>query len=302
MDNHSSLRRSKIVLGLWPLSGDFGPTKLSNYENVIKFALDNGIRTFDTAPNYGNGFSESALGIILQGEKDINFNTKFGSFPFGKKDFSIEMLKKSFEESLIRLKTSRINTIFLHNPRTEINSFNKVSNFMNDLKNQNLINKTGISLAKGFSYQDISCFESFQMDINILYLKDLNKHFDNKINIFGRSPLASGILSGNLSYNRKFHPSDYRYSWLKGERLDAIMKRINIIKNNFPKFKLKSLSRRFLFDNLKINNIIFGVKNVDQIKDILDDADKEELNLEITSEIIQLEKNNFNLIGDNLGF
>jgi hypothetical protein len=62
------------------------------------------------------------------------------------------------------------------------------------------------------------------------------------------------------------------------------------------------LSRRFLFDNLKINNIIFGVKNVDQIKDILDDADKEELNLEITSEIIKLEKNNFNLAGDNLGF
>ena len=35
MPNHNLLRRSKIVLGLWPLSGDFGPVKLSDYEQVI---------------------------------------------------------------------------------------------------------------------------------------------------------------------------------------------------------------------------------------------------------------------------
>lgn len=302
MSNNICSRRSKIVLGLWPLSGDFGPVKLSDYENVIKFALDNGIRTFDTAPNYGNGYSESALGILLQGEKNIKINTKFGSLAYGGKNFSVDSLKISIEQSLIRLKSSQINTIFLHNPRTEITNYNQILVFMSELKNQKLISKSGISLAKGYQYKNINNFDSCQLDSNILYLTELNQYFNKNINIFGRSPLASGILSGNLTLNRKFHPTDYRSTWLKGDRLVSIMKRIKIIEKNFPKIKIKSLARRFLFDNLKINKIIFGVKNLEQIKDILEDADNENLDSELSSQIIKLEKNNFNIKDDSQGF
>ena len=302
MSNYKLLRRSKIVLGLWPLSGDFGPVKLSDYEDVIKFALDNDIRTFDTAPNYGNGYSESALGVILQGEKNININTKFGSLPFGGKDFSIDSLKKSVDESLIRLKSSKLNTVFLHNPRTEISDYNKVLDFMNKLKTNNIINNTGISLAKDYEYKQINKFDCVQLDTNILFLKDLNRYSNNNIQFFGRSPLASGILSGRLSNNTIFHSSDYRSSWLKDERLKSVLKIISVIKKKFPDYELKSLSRRFLFDNSKVNNIIFGVKNKDQMKDILEDADKNQLKPEIIEELISLENNNFNLTKDIKGF
>ena len=302
MSNYKLLRRSKIVLGLWPLSGDFGPVKLSDYEDVIKFALDNDIRTFDTAPNYGNGYSESALGVILQGEKNININTKFGSLPFGGKDFSIDSLKKSLDESLIRLKSSKLNTVFLHNPRTEISDYNKVSDFMNKLKTNNIINNTGISLAKDYEYKQINKFDCVQLDSNILFLKDLNRYSNNNIQFFGRSPLASGILSGRLSNNTIFHSSDYRSSWLKDERLKSVLKILSVIKKKFPDYELKSLSRRFLFDNSKVNNIIFGVKNKDQMKDILEDADKNQLKPEIIEELISLENNNFNLTKDIKGF
>ena len=302
MPNHNLLRRSKIVLGLWPLSGDFGPVKLSDYEQVIKFALDNDIRTFDTAPNYGNGYSESALGVILQGEKNININTKFGSHPFGGKNFSIDSLKKSLEESLIRLKSSKLNTVFLHNPRTEISDYNKVSDFMNKLKTNNIINNSGISLAKDYEYKQINKFDSVQLDANILFLKDLEKYINKKNEIFGRSPLASGMLSGRLSHDTKFHPTDYRASWLKGQRLESVLKIISVLENKFPDFELKSLSRRFLFDNFKINKIIFGVKNKNQLEDILIDADSTELKVEILEKLNKLKNNNFNLSKDFKGF
>ena len=57
-----------------------------------------------------------------------------------------------------------------------------------------------------------------------------------------------------------------------------------------------------MFDNSKVNNIIFGVKNKDQMKDILEDADKNQLKPEITEELINLENNNFNLTKDIKGF
>ena len=57
-----------------------------------------------------------------------------------------------------------------------------------------------------------------------------------------------------------------------------------------------------MFDNSKVNNIIFGVKNKDQMKDILEDADKNQLKPEIIEELICLEINNFNLNKDIKGF
>ena len=135
-----------------------------------------------------------------------------------------------------------------------------------------------------------------------MFLKDLEKYSNNNIQFFGRSPLASGILSGRLSNNTIFHSSDYRSSWLKDERLKSVLKIISVIEKKFPDYQLKSLSRRFLFDNSKVNSIIFGVKNKDQMKDILEDADKNQLKPEIIEELIRLENNNFNLNKDIKGF
>lgn len=292
---------SKIVVGVWPLSGDFGPVMPSDYEKSINRALDLGIKSFDTAPNYGNGYSESALGLILQGVKNININTKFGSLPFGVKKFEIDDLKKSFENSLKRLRVDKLNYIFLHNPRNEVKDFEKITNFMQNLKSNNLINNYGISVAKGFDYHDISKFNGIQLDCNLLFLKDLNKYSGKNQEIFARSPLASGILSGKLKSNTKFHKSDYRSGWLNGNRLDGILNRLNVIKENIPHLTLPSLARKFLLFNNKIDRVIFGVKKASHIDDIIDDITTKELDNSTIKKIIQLENNNF-YQADNKGF
>ena len=74
--------------------------------------------------------------------------------------------------------------------------FEKITNFMQNLKSNNLINNYGISVAKGFDYHDISKFNGIQLDCNLLFFKDLNKYSGKNQEIFARSPLASGILSG----------------------------------------------------------------------------------------------------------
>ena len=70
---------SKIIIGTWPLSGDYGKIEFEKIKNVLEYCYQNGIREFDTAPNYGNGSIERNLGQIF-GDKDevlINTNPSF---------------------------------------------------------------------------------------------------------------------------------------------------------------------------------------------------------------------------------
>ena len=49
---------NKIVIGTWPTSGDWGPNNISEtIELYTKSFFKYGFKEYDTAPNYGNGFS-----------------------------------------------------------------------------------------------------------------------------------------------------------------------------------------------------------------------------------------------------
>ena len=56
----------------------FGGSELKAAARLIETALGAGIRHFDTAPTYGNGHSESALGVVLAGVSDVTITTKIG--------------------------------------------------------------------------------------------------------------------------------------------------------------------------------------------------------------------------------
>ena len=95
--------KSKIIIGTWPLSGDYGNIDLNQIQQSLEFCYENGLKEFDTAPNYGNGFMEFCLGKVFQQNPNVQINTKVGNLPFGGKNFDVEALKKSFNESLTML-------------------------------------------------------------------------------------------------------------------------------------------------------------------------------------------------------
>ena len=53
-------------------------SELTAAARLIETALETGIRHFDTAPAYGNGHSEAALGMVLAGVCDVTITTKIG--------------------------------------------------------------------------------------------------------------------------------------------------------------------------------------------------------------------------------
>src|SRR5579872_5196889 len=87
---------------------------------VIEAALDEGITLFDTADIYSQGTSESYIGEVLEGRRDlVVLATKFGkpmdggpALPRGSRDY----IRWAVEGSLRRLRTETIDVYQMHEP------------------------------------------------------------------------------------------------------------------------------------------------------------------------------------------
>ena len=288
---------SKIIIGTWPLSGDYGKIDSQQTRNILKYCYENGIREFDTAPNYGNGFVEKELGNIFHDKDNVLINTKMGNFPLNKKSYAIDDLKKSFKNSLKNLKRESVNILFLHNPRKEITDYTEILSYMNELKDEGIINYIGLSKAKNFKYEtfvDLNEFDVIQDDINLLSLDSLQKTKKDQNILMARSPLASGLLSGNITNETIFPKDDHRSGWLYGKRLESLVKRTNEIKK-LSNMKLSELAIRFLFSQKEIDSVIFGVKKKEHIKNILLNSASDKLDNELIRKLFKLYEEDFGL-------
>jgi aryl-alcohol dehydrogenase-like predicted oxidoreductase len=264
-----------------------------------------GFKQFDTAPNYGMGFAEFCLGKVLGDKNDCLINTKMGNSPFFGKSFSINNLKKSVEDSLLRLKCDNINILFLHNPRNEIEDYDEIIALMETLKTEGKIRYSGLSKGKGVDYKtivDLNHFDFIQDDINLLYLKPIFSDFENNYKLMARSPLASGLLSGKISKRTVFQKDDHRSGWIKGERLASLLKRIQCLEK-LSDLPLPTLARRFLLNYSSIDSVIFGVKNETHVDDIFQDLSSSKLDHNIIDQLFDLHSNDFGLINEkHLGY
>ena len=106
--------------------------------DAVTAAWEGGIRYFDTAPHYGLGLSERRLGEALAGQDRNSYvlSTKVGRLlrpnpsPQGTdsegydvpddltrvRDYSRDGVLRSIEESLQRLRTDRIDVVYIHDP------------------------------------------------------------------------------------------------------------------------------------------------------------------------------------------
>jgi aryl-alcohol dehydrogenase-like predicted oxidoreductase len=287
---------SKVIIGTWSLSGDFGKISKKNIYSSLEQALKKNFFEYDTAPTYGYGSIETVLSEICKGDKRIKINTKCGYNSLGTKTFAIDDIKKSIDQSL--KKFEKINTLFLHNPRTEIKNWSLLINFLLSYKKKKYINNIGISLARDYYFNKkiMNSFDFIQDEINLLRPQAITKLKNFKPKIMARSPLASGCLSEKLTISSKFSKNDYRKSWLgKKTRLKHVLFQIEEIKKITGK-NLRSFSKIFLIKEKNINKVIFGIKNPSHINEIEKDLN----NLTIISQkqknlILNLAKKNFNL-------
>jgi len=108
---------SKLGFGLMRLpviDGDQSKIDYAKTEEMVLYAVENGVNYFDTAYPYHNGFSEKVLGEIMARNNlrgKINVATKLFTLGIEKPEFDP---KKMLEEQLNRLQTDHIDFYLLH--------------------------------------------------------------------------------------------------------------------------------------------------------------------------------------------
>ena len=125
-----------LGFGAAPLGNMFRAVSDAEAHRTVRVAWDAGVRFFDTAPVYGAGLSELRLGEALadRARDDYVLATKVGRivtdevrphdpeaemFAHGRPnvvvdDYSADATMRSVEDSLKRLRTDRLDVVFVH--------------------------------------------------------------------------------------------------------------------------------------------------------------------------------------------
>ncbi|ACZ90860.1 aldo/keto reductase [Streptosporangium roseum] len=135
-----TLSVSKYGFGAAPIGNLFTAVSDAEAGAAVDAAYDAGFRLFDTAPHYGLGLSERRLGAALAGRPRDSYalSTKVGRLlvpaptggPAGRDDqgfdvpadlrrvwdFSRDGVRRSLEESLLRLGLDAVDIVLIHDP------------------------------------------------------------------------------------------------------------------------------------------------------------------------------------------
>jgi D-threo-aldose 1-dehydrogenase len=181
------LELTRLSLGTAPLAGLFKSVDVSDSDQLIHTALDNGMNYFDTAPLYGHGLAEERLGRILKTvTKPFILETKVGRvlnwvekadpvpwFPDADPhmqpvfDYSADGIKRSLDESLKRLGVDHIDIALMHEAENHIpQAINTAYPVLADLKRQGIIKAVGIGI--NFCDAAVEIMKSVDLDIVLL--------------------------------------------------------------------------------------------------------------------------------------
>lgn len=240
----TDLKISRIGLGAWQFSSDWGLTEYEEAKKIIGRAVDLGINFFDTAMVYGRGLSENILGRALReiGVKrdGVVISTKIPG------DFLNPLdIYKSVQKSLEILGLGYIDILLAHWPPCWHNfSTYKYARALEKLVKMGYVNYLGLSnfpveLVESFRNSLTSSdIEVFQIRYNLIERwaeEELIPYAEAcKITVQAWSPIAKGALTGKYTMENLprfedvrsgepiFDPENFSKIWPLVERLKEI--------------------------------------------------------------------------------
>lgn len=212
---------SEVGLGCWQLGGsDWGEVSEAEALQILEAAAGSGVTCFDTADVYGGGRSESIIGTFLKQTKIEAFvATKLGRAgdPGGLANYTREAVRAHTEASLKRLGVETLDLTQLHCVPQEVLADGEIFEWLRELKQEGKIARFGASV-ESMKEAEICLGQAdlaaLQIIFNLFRQKPITAIFERahrqKVALFVRLPLASGLLAGKYQPNTQFAPSDHR--------------------------------------------------------------------------------------------
>jgi aryl-alcohol dehydrogenase-like predicted oxidoreductase len=235
---NTDLNLSAITFGSFAIGGWlWGGTEQNAALEAIKASYDLGVTSIDTAPIYGQGFSEEIVGHAIKGipRDKVQILTKYGmrwdlakgtlvykSKDNSGKDIDIykyagkESIIKECEDSLKRLGTDYIDLYQLHWPDV-ITPIEETMEAVNQLIKQGKIRYAGVcnynveQLAEAEKYVNLASNQvPYSMVVRDIEEKVVPYCIENGKGILAYSPLERGLLTGKMKPGYKFGEGDQR--------------------------------------------------------------------------------------------
>lgn len=300
---------SEIGLGCWQLGADWGTEIDKNQAfNILDKAVNNGINFLDTADVYGDGRSETFIGMFLkETSHNVKVATKFGrSANVYPNNYSKHTLQQCVENSLKRLQVDRIDLLQLHCVPTEILKEGTIFNWLRALQQEGKIAKFGASVEsveEGLICIEQEGIQSLQVIFNVFrqkLVKQLLPQAAKKgIGIIARLPLASGLLSGKFNMDTEFAVDDHRHYNRNGDAFNVgetfaglpfktgvtLSKELeDLCPNNLS---LAELSLRWILDHKEVTTIIPGASTALQVSQNANSSSLPPLSTTLTKNLSQ---------------
>ena len=221
---------STVSFGAWAIGGSWGNVDDKDSLAALHRSIDLGVNFIDTADVYGDGRSERLVAQLRKERSEtIYVATKAGRRldPHVAGGYSRANLTAFVERSLKNLNTDAIDLLQLHCPPTEVFYMPETFGVLDDLVHAGKLRHYGVSVEKveealkAIEYPNV---QTVQIIFNIFRQRPAELFFAEairrKIGILARVPLASGMLTGKLTFKSTFEPDDHRAFNRYGESFD----------------------------------------------------------------------------------
>ncbi|WP_394547950.1 aldo/keto reductase [Priestia aryabhattai] len=290
----------------------FGTAPLGNmYRNIpeeeaiatVDAAWESGIRYFDAAPLYGAGLAELRLGEALskrnrdeyvlstkvgrvisdelEDTSSRDMGEKGGLFEFGRKnkiinDYSADATLRSIEQSLNRLKTDRLDFVYIHDVAQDFYGDEWVGQFesartgafrvLTRLREEGVIKGWGLGVNRVEPIEIMLELEEAKPDVSLLagrytlldHERALQRVMPEAVNhnmdIVVGGPYSSGVLAGGTHFEYQKASSDIM---AKVEKIKAIADRHQI--------SIKAAAVQFSLANPAVAAVIPGASRPERI-------------------------------------
>jgi aryl-alcohol dehydrogenase-like predicted oxidoreductase len=229
---------SAIGLGCMSLSGIYGAAEDAVSEDLIRYAIDQGVDHFDSSDMYGWGHNEGVLGRALKGRRDeVVLATKFGQTQRPGQQNGVdgrpEYVQQACEASLKRLGVDVIDLYYQHRVDPDVPVEDTVG-AMAALVKQGKVRFLGLSEARPDRIRRahaVHPIAAVQTEYSLLYREEAEETRETTralgIGFVAYSPLGRGFLTGaiqtfaDVDGRRAAHPRFQEQNFEQNRRLVA---------------------------------------------------------------------------------
>lgn len=222
---------SVIGFGAWAIGADWGAVDDAGSLRALHAAADAGVTLIDTADVYGDGHSEQVIRRFLGERPGESFfiATKMGRrVPLELANYTPESFRAWTDRSRENLGMETLDLVQLHCLHPSIYYSPEHFAALDELVAAGAIRNYGVSVEKveeGLKAIEFPRVATVQIIFNMFRQRPAERFLAEAVRrdvgVLARVPLASGMLTGKLTADTAFGPTDHRQFNRHGESFDV---------------------------------------------------------------------------------